>query len=535
MGEKRLLTDTKYIFVTGGVVSSLGKGIISASLGKLLKSRGYKVTILKMDPYLNVDPGTMNPYEHGECFVTEDGTETDLDLGHYERFLNVRMTKNNNITSGKIYQSVIEKERSGDFLGKTVQVIPHITNEIKDRIERLNNHDFVIVEIGGTVGDIESLPFIETLRQFKWENKSNTLSIHLTLVPYLKSTGEIKTKPTQHSVKTLLEQGVQPDIIVCRSEEKIPKNAKEKIAQFCNIEKGSVIESLDVSTIYEVPLLMKQQQLDTIVTDKLGIKDKTKHNLSKWVNFVDKIKNPSKVIKIVIVGKYTDLKDSYKSIVESVIHASTHNECKSLIKFIDSSDIRDDNVEDLLKDAEGVIVAPGFGNRGFESKVRAINYVRKNNIPFMGICLGMQCSVVEFGRNELKLDECYSTEMWSNPKNPVIDLMENQKEITDKGANMRLGLYLCRLKEGSISHRAYGTTIIGERHRHRYEFNNLYLDKFEKLGMIATGSSLDNSLVEIFEIPSHRWFVSTQFHPEYSSTVEKPNPLFLSFIKEISK
>ena len=528
------MAKTKYIFVTGGVTSSLGKGIISASLAKLLQARGYKVTIQKLDPYINIDPGTMNPYEHGECFVTDDGAETDLDLGHYERFLNISTSKMNNVTTGKIYQTVINKERRGDYLGKTVQIIPHITDEIKRRIKLLGSKhkfDVVITEIGGTVGDIESLPYIESVRQLKWEMQSNSIVIHLTLVPYLSTSGELKTKPTQHSVKMLLENGVQPDILVLRTQKTLSTEVRKKVALFCNVDINSVIESIDVASIYEVPLLMKKEKLDVTVLEKLGLPAKGDIDMKKWTVFLNKLKNPGKFIRIGLIGKYVELADAYKSITESFAHAGAINECKVELQLINSEKILENNAVDLLKDLKGILVAPGFGHRGFEGKLNAINYARKNNVPFLGICLGMQCAVVEFGRNVLKLEGANSTEMDHTTTFPVIDIMEEQKGVLEKGGTMRLGAYPCKLKKDSIAYKAYGKTLVSERHRHRYEFNNAYSEKYEKAGMIATGINPDSQLVEIIELPSHRWFVGVQFHPEYKSTVANPHPLFVAFVK----
>jgi len=526
--------STKYIFVTGGVTSSLGKGIIAASLGKLLSSRGYRVTIQKLDPYINIDPGTMNPYEHGECYVTTDGAETDLDLGHYERFLDHETSQANNVTTGSIYQTVINKERKGDYLGKTVQIIPHITDEIKRRIMLLgdtNNYDFVITEIGGTVGDIESLPYIEAVRQIKWELQKNAIYIHLTLVPYLSAAGELKTKPTQHSVKTLLESGIQPDILVCRTEHHLNENIKQKIALFCNVEKDAVIESMDAKTIYEVPLLMQKEKLDQVVLRKLNVNDNTEVNLKKWNSFLQKLNNPNQEINIGLVGKYIKLKDSYKSIYEALIHAGTDKNCKVNIKWIHAEELTDSHLEKEFEDLNGVLVAPGFGDRGIEGKINAIKYVREKNIPFLGICLGMQCAVVEFARNILNKSDANSTEMNPNTKFPVIDIMENQKNIQNKGGTMRLGAYNCKLEKNSFAHNAYKKETIKERHRHRYEFNNSYIDEFNSKGMNFSGINPENNLVEIVEIPDHKWFVGVQFHPEYSSTVLKPHPLFSDFVQ----
>mgnify|MGYP000868268845 CR=1 FL=1 len=526
---------TKYIFVTGGVTSSLGKGIISASLAKLLQSRGFSVTIQKLDPYINIDPGTLNPYEHGECYVTEDGAETDLDLGHYERFLDVPTSQANNITTGRIYLSVIQKERRGDYLGETVQVIPHITDEIKYCIKLLgeqNKYDFVITEIGGTVGDIESLPYIEAVRQLRRElGKSFCLVIHLTLVPYLAAAGELKTKPTQHSVKTLLESGVQPDILVCRTEKPLNNTLRDKIALFCNVDREAVIESIDSESIYNVPLLMKKEKLDEVVLRKMDISTSCPHNLEKWEEFLHKLNNPKKEIEIGLIGKYVELKDSYKSITEAFIHAGVVNECKVKLKLIHSESINDNNVNLILSNLDGILVAPGFGERGVEGKITSIKFARENNIPFFGICLGMQCAVIEFARNVIGFKDANTTEINSNTNHPVIDIIENQKNITSKGGTMRLGAYPCSLKENSRAQKIYGTNLISERHRHRYEFNNLYLDTFEKHGMIASGINQRDNLVEIIELYNHPWFIGVQFHPEYKSTVLHPHPLFVNFIK----
>jgi len=524
--------STKYIFVTGGVTSSLGKGIVSASLAKLLQARGYSVAIQKLDPYINVDPGTLNPYEHGECYVTEDGAETDLDLGHYERFLNTPTSQANNVTTGKIYQSVIEKERKGDYLGKTVQVIPHITNEIKDHIQILGNkgiYDFVITEIGGTVGDIESLPFIEAIRQLNWEVPEQVLFIHLTLIPYLSATGELKTKPTQHSVKTLLEYGVQPDILVCRTEYPLNNEIKTKIARFCNVDKSAVIESINANTIYDVPILMQQQKLDEVVLNHLKMPTLKEPDLTSWKEFLKNHKNPINEVKIGLVGKYVELKDSYKSIVESMIHAGAKNRCKINIDWIHSETINSNNSHELLNDLSGIIVAPGFGTRGIEGKIAAIKYVRENNIPFLGICLGMQCAVIEFARNILGKKDAHSTEISPETKNPVIDMMEEQKKIKDMGGTMRLGAYPCKIKSNSKVFDIYKKNDVTERHRHRYEFNNEYLDAFNEHGLYSTGINPENNLVEIIELNNHPWFIGVQFHPEYKSTVENPHPLFVSF------
>lgn len=526
---------TKYIFVTGGVTSSLGKGIISASLGRLLQAHGYNVTIQKLDPYINVDPGTLNPYEHGECYVTEDGAETDLDLGHYERFTGIHTTQANNVTTGRIYQSVINKERRGDFLGKTVQIIPHITDEIKRRIKLLggnNKYDVVITEIGGTVGDIESLPFIEAVRQLKWDiGPGNCLVVHLTLVPYLSATGELKTKPTQHSVKALLENGIQPDILVLRTEKNLTTDIRKKVALFCNVEMEAVMQSIDVSTIYEVPLLLQKEKFDLIVLKKLNLPARENPQLKEWKDFVNRIKNPSSTVRIGLVGKYVELHDSYKSINESFVHAGAMNRCKVDLQFIHSEDIERGDINELLGSLSGILVAPGFGDRGIEGKILAAQYARENRIPYFGVCLGMQCAVIEFARNVLGLKEAHSTEIARNTPYPVIDLMEDQKGITNKGGTMRLGAYPCNIKKGSLAWEAYGKLKVSERHRHRFEFNNQYLKAFEKAGMVATGINPDTNLVEIMEIPSHPWFVGVQFHPEYRSTVKEPHPLFVAFVK----
>lgn len=530
----KLNNMTKYIFVTGGVTSSLGKGIISASLAKLLQARGYRVTIQKFDPYINIDPGTLNPYEHGECYVTEDGAETDLDLGHYERFLNVPTSQANNITTGRIYQNVINKEREGAYLGKTVQVIPHITDEIKRNMRLLGesgNFDVVITEIGGTVGDIESLPYVEAVRQIRWElGHQNALVIHLTLVPYLAAAGELKTKPTQHSVKTLLEYGVQPDILVCRTEHHISAEIRRKIALFCNVDTNAVIESIDANTIYDVPLLMRKENLDGIVLKKLKLSAKVEPDLESWKDFLGRLKNPTSEVKIGLVGKYVELPDAYKSISEAFIHAGAKNECKVRVKYIPSESLTKDNAVDKLKGLDGVLVAPGFGSRGIEGKIEAIKYIRENNIPFFGICLGMQCAVIEFGRNVLGLKDAHSTEMNENTKDAVISMMEEQKKIKNKGGTMRLGAYACELKKGSKAAAIYGKAKISERHRHRYEFNNKYLASYEKAGMLASGINPDNNLVEVVELKNHPFFVAVQFHPELKSTVANPHPLFVNFV-----
>ena len=525
---------TKYIFVTGGVSSSLGKGIIAASLAKLLQAQNYRITIQKLDPYLNIDPGTLNPYEHGECFVTDDGAETDLDLGHYERFLNVKTSQANNVTTGRIYQKVIEKERKGDFLGKTVQVIPHITNEIKDRILSLGrnkNFDIIITEIGGTVGDIESLPYIEAVRQLKWElGEENSLVIHLTLIPYLSAAAELKTKPTQHSVKTLMESGVNADIIVCRTEHKLSNAIKNKIALFCNVQNEAVIESIDAETIYDVPILMQKERLDKVVLKKLGLSTIKSSKMDRWKVFLDKLKNSDKTVNIGLVGKYVELQDSYKSILESLTHAGVANEVKVNIITIHSESIDDSNLNELLINLNGIIVAPGFGERGIEGKIKAIKYSRENHVPFLGICLGMQMAVIEYARNVLKLEDVNSTEMKEDCKNPIISLMENQKSIVNKGGTMRLGAWDCQLLKNSKTEKIYNKKVISERHRHRYELNNKYLDQLNKGDLIPSGINPETNLVEVVEHKEHPWFIGVQFHPEYSSTVLEPHPLFKSFI-----
>jgi len=523
----------KYIFVSGGVTSSLGKGIISASLAKLLQARGLKVTIQKFDPYINVDPGTLNPYEHGECFVTEDGAETDLDLGHYERFLNISTSQANNVTTGRVYQTVINKERKGAFLGKTVQVIPHITDEIKRRMRLLGSKDYdiVITEIGGTVGDIESLPFIEAVRQLQWElDDQDCLIIHLTLIPYLKAAKELKTKPTQHSVKLMSENGVHPDIIVCRTEYPLSVEIRKKIALFCNVKTEAVIEAADASTIYEVPLLMMREKLDLICLKKLNITQYNEPELGRWKEFLNKLKYPKSKVSIGLIGKYIELQDAYKSILESFIHAGAINECTVEIINIHSEFIIDGNAEEKLGMLDGLLVAPGFGNRGIDGKIAAVKYARKNNLPFFGICLGMQMSVIEFGRNVLQLEGAHSTEMEPETPHPVIDLMEVQKQITVKGGTMRLGSYPCTLLPGSLAERIYGTTQINERHRHRWEFNNAYIEQYEAAGFLFSGKNLESELVEIVELQNHPFFIGVQFHPELKSTVENPHPLFVHFI-----
>ena len=527
-------SPSKYIFVTGGVASSLGKGIISASLAKLLQARGYSVTIQKFDPYINVDPGTLNPYEHGECYVTEDGAETDLDLGHYERFLNIPTSQANNVTTGAIYKTVIERERRGDYLGKTVQIIPHVTDEIKRRIKLLGEtgrYEFVITEIGGTVGDIESLPYIEAIRQLKLElGPVDCLVIHLTLIPYLAAAGELKTKPTQHSVKMFLEQGVQPDILVCRTEHELGKDLKKKIGLFCNVSENSVIESRDASSIYDVPLHMEKEELDLVVLKKLNMPTSNAPDLDSWNNFLHGLKNPSSSVVIGIVGKYIELKDAYKSIAESFIHSGVANDTSVQLRWIHSEEVNEENVSSLLEGLSGVLVAPGFGERGIEGKIAAIRFARESSIPFLGICLGMQCAVIEFARNVLHLNDAHSTEMAPKTSAPVIHLQESQKRVTHKGGTMRLGAYECELKSDSLALKVYGRPLISERHRHRYEFNNEYLNAFQEAGMIATGLNPEKSLVEIVEIPAHPWFIGVQFHPEYKSTVDHPHPLFVGFV-----
>lgn len=533
------MASAKYIFVTGGVTSSLGKGIVAASLGNLLQARGYKVTIQKFDPYINIDPGTLNPYEHGECYVTDDGAETDLDLGHYERFLNVRTSQANNVTTGRIYHNVITKERRGDYLGKTVQVIPHITDEIKDNFYKLGNtgdYDIVITEIGGCVGDIESLPFIEAVRQAKWDlGDNNALVIHLTLIPYLKAAKELKTKPTQHSVKQLLEAGIQPDILVCRSEQSLPLDIRKKLALFCNVQLNSVIEALDASTIYDVPLLMRKEKLDERVLTKLKLPHKEQPEIGEWRSFLGRLKNPTNEVNIGLVGKYVELPDAYKSIAEAFIHAGAHLECKVNVQWISSETITPKSVNRVLRNLDGVLVAPGFGERGIEGKIEAIRYVRENNIPFFGICLGMQCAVVEFARNVLGLEDAASSELSKDTPHPVIDLMEDQKNIEDYGGTMRLGQYDCKIKKSSKVAAAYDSTVIKERHRHRYEFNNKYLKDMEEKGLKAVGINPESNLVEIVELSGHPYFVGTQFHPELKSTVMSPHPLFVSFIAAVAK
>jgi CTP synthase len=524
----------KYIFVTGGVTSSLGKGIIAASLAKLLQLRGFRVTIQKFDPYINVDPGTLNPYEHGECYVTEDGAETDLDLGHYERFLNTPTSQANNVTTGRIYQTVINKEREGAYLGKTVQVVPHITDEIKRRILLLGkdgNYDIVITELGGTVGDIESLPYIEAVRQLQWElEEQDCLVIHLTLIPYLRAAKELKTKPTQHSVKMMSENGVHPDVIVCRTEEPMYSDLKKKIALFCNVTVDAVIEANDMSTIYEVPLEMLREKLDVIVLKKLNIPLGKEPDMTNWRGFLDKLKYPKSKVTIGLIGKYVELQDAYKSILESFIHAGAMNECKVVVQNIHSEFLTSENVAEKLRNLDGLLVAPGFGHRGIEGKVTAIQYARENNLPFFGICLGMQMSVVEYARNVIGWKDAHSTEMNPETTHPVIGLMEEQKKITAKGGTMRLGAYNCELTPGSRAESIYNSTKISERHRHRYEFNSKYLADFEKAGMVASGRNPESGLVEMVELPDHPFFVGCQFHPELKSTVDRPAPLFVHFI-----
>ncbi|MGC6531848.1 MAG: CTP synthase [Flavobacteriales bacterium] len=527
---------SKYIFVTGGVTSSLGKGIVSASLAKLLQSRGYRVTIQKLDPYINVDPGTLNPYEHGECYVTEDGAETDLDLGHYERFLNVRTSQANNITTGRIYQSVIEKERRGDYLGKTVQIVPHITDEIKRCVKILGSksqYDFVITEIGGTVGDIESLPYVEAIRQMKWERPDDVLVVHLTLIPYLNAAGELKTKPTQHSVKQMMEFGVQPDILVCRTEHELTLSVRTKVARFCNVAPNAVIQSIDADTIYDVPLMMMDEGLDVVVLERLGMDTETPRDLDRWKEFLKRYKSERTPLNIALVGKYVELKDSYKSIVEAFEHAGAWNGMDVNLKWVHSEELYASNVEEQLGDVQGILVAPGFGSRGVDGKLEAVKFARERQIPFFGICLGMQCAVIEFARNVLGLTEAHSTEIKEYTKDPVISLMAEQKSITNMGGTMRLGAYPCQVEPGTKAYEAYGEDLIEERHRHRFEFNNDYLDQFREAGMKPVGINPDSGLVEIVELEDHPWFVACQFHPEYSSTVASPHPLFEAFVKAV--
>lgn len=530
--------ETKYIFVTGGVVSSLGKGIISSSLARLLLSRGYRVTIQKFDPYINIDPGTLNPYEHGECYVTIDGHEADLDLGHYERFTNTPTTRANNVTTGRIYQSVIDKERRGDYLGKTVQIIPHITDEIKRNVKLLGNtgkFDFVITEIGGTVGDIESTPYLEAVRQLRWELGQNSLCIHLTYVPYLKAAKELKTKPTQHSVKLLQQVGIQPDILVLRTEKDIPPTMRRKVAQFCNVAPEAVIQSLDAPTIYQVPLMMHEQHLDEIVLKKMGVEIENEPNLEAWNNFLNKINTAEKEIKIALVGKYVELQDAYKSINESLFQAAIYNDRKLNLTYINSEKLTNNDIEATLRDMDGVLIAPGFGQRGIEGKFIAIKWCRENDVPTFGICLGMQCMVIEYARNVLGYTDANSTEMDTKTTHNVIDLMEEQKSISNMGGTMRLGAYDCQLLPQSKVAKAYGSTSISERHRHRFEFNNDYRSEFEAKGMKCVGENPNTHLVEVVELPDKRWFIGTQYHPEYQSTVLHPNPLFIDFIKAAIK
>ena len=533
------MNQTKYIFVTGGVTSSLGKGIIAASLAKLLQARGYRTTIQKFDPYINVDPGTLNPYEHGECYVTDDGAETDLDLGHYERFLNVPTSQANNVTTGRVYLSVIEKERRGEFLGKTVQVIPHITNEIKERMQLLGksgDFDIVITEIGGTVGDIESLPYIESVRQLVWElGEGNGIVIHLTLVPYLAAAGELKTKPTQHSVKTLMESGIKADILVCRTEHEISDELRQKLALFCNVKREAVIQSIDASTIYEVPNLMLEEGLDIVALKKLNLPKKAAPDLKNWNTFLHRLKYPKHTVNVGLVGKYVELQDSYKSILESFIHAGAANQTKVNIISIHSEYLDETNAAQQLQGLDGIIVAPGFGGRGIEGKIETVRYARENNIPFFGICLGMQMAVIEYSRNVLGLKDANSTEMNEETSNPVIALMENQKTITDKGGTMRLGSWKCDISEGSLAHQIYGELQINERHRHRYEYNNAYRKQLEDAGLLASGINPDTGLVEIIELKNHPFFIGVQYHPEYKSTVANPHPIFVSFVAAMVK
>lgn len=530
------MKETKYIFVTGGVTSSLGKGIIAASLGKLLQARGFRVTNQKLDPYINIDPGTLNPYEHGECYVTVDGHEADLDLGHYERFLNTPTHRANNITTGRIYQNVINKERRGDYLGKTVQIIPHITDEIKRNIKQLGSKgefDFVITELGGTVGDIESLPYIESVRQLRWELGHKCLIIHLTYVPYLAAAKELKTKPTQHSVKALQEQGVQADILVLRTEHNISMDMRKKVALFCNVEPGAVMQSIDVPTIYRVPMNMQAEKLDEVVLTKMGF-DLSKTpaaDMEKWIAFVEKLENAKEEVRIGLIGKYVQLPDAYKSIIESLIHASAYNNKKLKLELILSDKLSEENVVKKMSHLNGVIVAPGFGQRGMEGKFTALQFARENNIPCLGICMGMQTMSIEFARNVLGMSDANSTEIDPTTSNNIVDIMDEQKDVLNLGGSMRLGAYKCKLKKGTKAHDIYGKDQISERHRHRFEFNNAYKQQFESAGMICSGTNSESDLVEIIELKSHKWYVGVQFHPEYSSTVEKPHPLFIDFIK----
>ena len=533
------MPNSKYVFVTGGVTSSLGKGIISASLAKLLQARGLRTTIQKFDPYINVDPGTLNPYEHGECYVTDDGAETDLDLGHYERFLNVKTSQANNVTTGRIYQSVIEKERRGDFLGKTVQVIPHITNEIKARMQLLgkgDEHDVVITEIGGTVGDIESLPYIEAVRQLRWElGRENCVVIHLTLVPFLSAAKELKTKPTQHSVKTLMESGINADVLVCRTEHELSDDLRKKLALFCNVEQEAVIQSIDAETIYDVPILMYEEGLDQVVMKRLGIEDENQPDLTHWKNFLKRHKNPKSTVTIGLIGKYVELQDSYKSILESFVHAGAANEVEVKVVPIHSSYLEEKDVQEKIANLDGVLVAPGFGERGIEGKINAVKYVREHQIPFFGICLGMQMAVIEYARNVLQLPAANSVEMDADTPHPVISLMDEQRNIIQKGGTMRLGAWTCAIEKDSLLHKVYENDRIEERHRHRYEFNDAYYEQYQAHGMIASGVNPETKLVEAIELPAHPWFVGVQYHPEYSSTVANPHPLFVGFVNACNR
>ena len=533
------MPSSKYVFVTGGVTSSLGKGIISASLAKLLQARGLRTTIQKFDPYINVDPGTLNPYEHGECYVTDDGAETDLDLGHYERFLNVKTSQANNVTTGRIYQSVIEKERRGDFLGKTVQVIPHITNEIKARMQLLGKsgeHDIVITEIGGTVGDIESLPYIEAVRQLRWElGRENCMVIHLTLVPFLSAAKELKTKPTQHSVKTLMESGINADVLVCRTEHELSDDLRKKLALFCNVEQEAVIQSIDAETIYDVPILMYEEGLDQVVMKRLGIEDEKEPDLNHWNNFLKRHKNPKSTVTIGLIGKYVELQDSYKSILESFVHAGAANEVEVKVVPIHSSHLEEKDMQEKIANLDGVLVAPGFGERGIEGKINAVKYVREHQIPFFGICLGMQMAVIEYARNVLQLPAANSVEMDADTPHPVISLMDDQHNIIQKGGTMRLGAWTCAIEKDTLLHKVYQKTSIEERHRHRYEFNDAYYEQYQTNGMIASGVNPETKLVEAIELPAHPWFVGVQYHPEYSSTVANPHPLFVGFVNACNR
>ena len=533
------MPNSKYVFVTGGVTSSLGKGIISASLAKLLQARGLRTTIQKFDPYINVDPGTLNPYEHGECYVTDDGAETDLDLGHYERFLNVKTSQANNVTTGRIYQSVIEKERRGDFLGKTVQVIPHITNEIKARMQLLGKsgeHDIVITEIGGTVGDIESLPYIEAVRQLRWElGRENCMVIHLTLVPFLSAAKELKTKPTQHSVKTLMESGINADVLVCRTEHELSDDLRKKLALFCNVEQEAVIQSIDAETIYDVPILMYEEGLDQVMMKRLGIEDEKEPDLNHWNNFLKRHKNPKSTVTIGLIGKYVELQDSYKSILESFVHAGAANEVEVKVVPIHSSHLEEKDMQEKIANLDGVLVAPGFGERGIEGKINAVKYVREHQIPFFGICLGMQMAVIEYARNVLQLPAANSVEMDADTPHPVISLMDDQHNIIQKGGTMRLGAWTCAIEKDSLLHKVYQKTSIEERHRHRYEFNDAYYQQYQTNGMIASGVNPETKLVEAIELPAHPWFVGVQYHPEYSSTVANPHPLFVGFVNACNR